>query len=303
MAAGLGRLRRRCPPGEYWAGSPAARVAATPAGPWSTTASAATGRAGCWRTPPPPWSSPCCRCSRPVGGARGRRRPGCGRHGSVGDAVRDGAAGRCCRWRPSSGWSCSRCSSLVLRPAAGDRARARPPPGPRPPRVAGVGDAAAPRRGPHLALPAVRQHADPAVAARPRRPDRPGGRGVDGAADPEADHGQRRRVPRRRHAARRLRARRRLAAHRAGEDRQARVPRQLRDGRPRAQGPQAEPRRGAVGGAAAYQGQGRARRGSAARRPSCAAPPATATTAAPTTRRRGSRSPAALVEVLPRWSR
>ncbi len=66
-----------------------------------------------------------------------------------------------------------------------------------------------------------------------------GGRGLDGAADPEADHRQRRRLPRRRHPARRLRARRRLAAHRAGQDRQARLRRQLRHGRSGPQGAEA----------------------------------------------------------------
>ena len=53
-------------------------------------------------------------------------------------------------------------------------------------RLAGVGDPAGPRRGPHLALPALRQHAHALVAARARRAGRQRRRGVDGAADPAA---------------------------------------------------------------------------------------------------------------------
>ena len=124
-------------------------------------------------------------------------------------------------------------------------------------------------------------------------------RGLDRAADPQADHGQRRGVPRRRHPARRLRARRRLAARRAGEGRQARVRRQLRDGGARPQGAQAGAGRRAVGGPAPDQGQGGH---VVARQP--------ADPAAPAGRRRrrqpdlrparaAARSPAALVELLP----
>ena len=95
-------------------------------------------------------------------------------------------------------------------------------------------------------------------------------RGLDGAADPEADQHQRRGVPGRRHPDRQLRARRRLAARRAHQDRQARLRRQLRHDRARPQGAQAVPGRRAVGGAAAQEGQGRARPGWAARRCCCA---------------------------------
>ena len=84
------------------------------------------------------------------------------------------------------------------------------------------------RRGPHLAVPALLQRPHAGLAAAPRRPGRPSRRGLDGAADPEADQHQRRGLPRRRHPDRQLRARRRLAARRARQDRQARLRRQLR---------------------------------------------------------------------------
>ena len=160
---------------------------------------------------------------------------------------------------------------LLLCRLLGRGSGAGPLPGPQPAGPAGLGHAAGPRRGPHLAVPALRELADPGVAPAPRRPDRRRGGGVDRAADPEADDGQRPGVPRRRHPDRQLRARWRLAAGGAREDRQAGVRRQLRDGSRRPQGAQAVARGGALRGAGSQGGRGR---GVVARQPARHAAPA-----------------------------
>ena len=101
--------------------------------------------AGARRGAPPRWP-----------GRRHRRTP-CARAGSG------------CRSRP---WSASSCSPLLVLVAVRLLALgpgARPPPGARAARLAGVGDAARPRRGPHLALPALLQLAHPGLAAGARR--------------------------------------------------------------------------------------------------------------------------------------
>ncbi len=75
---------------------------------------------------------------------------------------------------------------LAGRAAAGDRPGAGRPPGAGSRGLAGVVDRAGPRRGPHLAVPAVLQHPHAHLAARPGGADRPGRRGLDGVADPPA---------------------------------------------------------------------------------------------------------------------
>ena len=76
--AGLGRLRRPCPAGEYWSGAPAAARAASPAARGPTSRPDNRPALGGRRTPRSPWSSRCCRS---LATARRRSRsalPGCG---------------------------------------------------------------------------------------------------------------------------------------------------------------------------------------------------------------------------------
>ena len=137
-------------------------------------------------------------------------------------------------WPRSSGSLVLALLVAAARPAPGDRADGGRLPDPQPPRLAGVGDDEGARRGAHLAVPALLERAHARLAPAARRPGGTSRRGVDGAADPEADQHQRRGVPRRRHPPRQLRARRRLASGGAHQDRQARLRRQLRDDRARA---------------------------------------------------------------------
>ena len=277
-----------CPAGESWSGAPGRAPPARPAGPWYDRPRRRAAARGLARRTAP-WRSLiaalpvlavlagarscCCRSVRDAGLARRRAR-----------------AARCrgCRWRRSSGYAGARRAGA----GAGAAARAR--------RceagttrctvgtgVAGLGDPAGPRRGPHLAVPALLQLAHPGVAAAARRPDRQGRRGLDGAADPEVHHGQRRRVPRRRHPA--SAATSSAAAGCASSRSRSASARSSATPGMAAPGPQ-----GAQGGlvavlsAAPRRTRPRpARRGWAARRRSCAARPAAPTTAAPTTRRPG----------------
>ena len=137
------------PAGRVLVGRPRASASAAPAVRGRTTGRR-TGRAGSWRTPPPPWSSRSCRWwprwLRPAG----RRRRGCATPRR--SATPSGRRWPCCPWRRSSGSSCWRCSSWPACGCCGDRARARPPPGARPPGLAGVVHPAAARRGAGLAV-------------------------------------------------------------------------------------------------------------------------------------------------------
>ncbi len=240
--------------GEYWTGSPAEPVGRT-RGPWSESRP----------DHKPRWVVAYAGIAMLISLLPDRRRPGrAGRRRS-----------RACATRPRSGDA-----ALVLlaflplvgpgrpgRARSADR-RARPTARPRVCRPGAYpihslrawqawATMQAARRGADLAVPALLERAHPDVAAAPRRSRRPPRRGLDGAADPEADQHQRRGLPRRRHPARQLRARRRLAAGGAHQDRQARVRRQLRHDRAGTQGAQAVPRRRALGGAAPQEGQGR----------------------------------------------
>ncbi len=226
--ARVGRPRRPSRSDEFWSGSPAEPVAEA-RGPWSRDASdrgarrwvvayARCRRSASRRCRSSPWR---CGLARPVPALQGRARD---------SATRPRAP---CSLLPVAAAVDPRRPRLARpgrRAAARARAATGAPPGPQPAGLAGVGDPAGPRRGAHLALPALRERAHPVVAAAARRQGRHERRGLDGPADPEADHRQRRGVPRRRHPDRQLRARRRLAARGAGQDRQAGVRRQLRDG-------------------------------------------------------------------------
>ena len=277
------------PTGEFWSGSPAERLAADGPRPVAERRRPAEPRLAGRRTPR--WRV----VIAALPGARGRwrRRWSCWPAGPgrrlLGDAR---AARRCrgCRSRPSSAYAVLALLVLAARAAArrsGSSAGA--PPGAQP---AGRWQAWATLRVLDEArtwlFPLYASTLTPVVAAAARRPDRRGRRGLDGAADPAADHGQRPGLPRRRHPDRQLRARRRLAARRARQDRQARLRRQLRDGRPRPQGAQGSrwSRCSPPPRAASKAKAGSSWLGSP---PTPAAPRSgdDATTAAPTTRRAG----------------
>ena len=161
-----------------------------------------------------------------------------------GGRTRSLAGRRSASWSASSRWPCSCgrwCGSLAWRLRRGTPPGARPAGAGRRGRCCGSWTRPAP--GSSRSTPARSRRR----GCGARRQGRHGRRGLHGAADPGAHHGQRRRLPGRRHPARRLRARRRLAARRPGEDRQARVPRQLRHGGAGPQGAQAGPGRRPVG--------------------------------------------------------
>ena len=258
------------PAGEFWSGRPAARSGDGPRAVVRRRAAEPAER-GCWRTPPG-------RAVHLPAAARGRRSPACSRS-RRGCADADVGRGRVLDarslWLPLAtvvGLLVLAAARAGRGPAAGGRARARPPPGAQPAGLAGVVDAPGARRGPHLAVPALLQHAHPGLAACAGR--RRSATDVeastvlliptlttvnDGAflADDtllggyELGGGW-------------LRIER-------GQDRQARLRRQLRHGRTRSQGAQAGPGRGAVGRAAADQGQGRHVVAGQPARPSCGA--------------------------------
>ena len=141
------------------------------------------------------------------------------------------------------------------RAPARDRAGTRRLPDAQPAGLAGVGHHEGARRGADLAVPALLQRPDSGLAPPAGRSCRPSGRGLDRAADPEADQHQRRGVPGRRHPAGQLRARRRVAPRGAHQDRQACVRRQLRHDRAGTEGPQGVPGRRALCGSSAQEGQ------------------------------------------------
>ena len=108
---------------------------------------------------------------------------------SLGDAVRSALP-----WLPQAAFV-GYASLIVMiwalvRVLAHGHAR-RLPPRPVRHRRADLEHPARARRGPHLAVPALRQRADAGLAADARREDRPRRRGLDGAADPEVHHRRR----------------------------------------------------------------------------------------------------------------
>ena len=172
-----GRRRRRgrarvgglrdVPEGEFWSGAPAQRVSGAARGPWSERP-AQLARLGRRRTPPRP------RCSvllpavaiaagGCVGPGRRRRR----RAAPAWPTLTIGAAALAGARRPWSRWlRAGRCWCSASSGWLGSGMAARRVPGPEPGRPPGVGDDAGPRRGPHLAVPALLLAADPGLAAR-----------------------------------------------------------------------------------------------------------------------------------------
>ena len=162
------RGRRPVPPGELWAGSPAARLgvahrrlARDGGRPTAPPVGAGLRRDGRSRSPP----------CRSVSSAAGLA--------VLWPALRGTTALRRRPTRSSPSWSLPATIvalvvhallTLVVVRLLGLGLHRGPPPGPQPHRLAGVGDRAADGRRPHLPLPDLRQPAHAGLAALARRP-------------------------------------------------------------------------------------------------------------------------------------